>query len=400
MKSLQILVTLLMAMSFIATFAVAREHNKVKQREGKLFSLFSIVNFKNDPCVSSSSIASGSTSYRNGTCFTASECSSKGGSSKGGCASGFGVCCVFMLSDSSSTTVNYNDTYLQNPSYPSTYGSTSSLSYTVNKVQSDVCWLRLDFETFTITGPVTTEDLGGKCSSDKFVVTVTSGQQIPEICGDNTGQHIYVNMGAGASDSAGLAFSFTGSSTSRKWEIKTAQIPCGSNYAPRDGCLQWHTGLTGSMSTFNFNSASGNHLALQNYEICVRQEQGYCCIEYSVCGTDLSNFSLNNVVALIQDTAKSVVGSVCFATTTGVASDTTADYIVIEGSGAGCNADPSNSRYCGNILHSQADSKISIPICDCTAPFYVGIHTDEKEDTKSVDSIDRGVCLNYQQIPC
>ena len=65
--------------------------------------------------------------------FAFSECSSKGGSAKGKCAAGFGVCCVFTLSSSSSTTVNYNDTYIQNPDFPSAYGSSSTLSYTVNK---------------------------------------------------------------------------------------------------------------------------------------------------------------------------------------------------------------------------------------------------------------------------
>jgi hypothetical protein len=42
---------------------------------------------------------------------------------------------------------------------------------------------------------------------------------------------VYVDMGPGASDSAILAFAFTGTSTIRKWEIKTEQLPCGVNYA-------------------------------------------------------------------------------------------------------------------------------------------------------------------------
>ena len=46
-----------------------------------VFSLFSVVQFKNDPCPSSQA-------GRNGTCFTSSECESKGGSSQGGCAAG------------------------------------------------------------------------------------------------------------------------------------------------------------------------------------------------------------------------------------------------------------------------------------------------------------------------
>ena len=54
-----------------------------------VFSLFTVVNFKNEPCQSTDSLSSGSTPYRNGTCFTSSECQSKGGSSKGGCAAGW-----------------------------------------------------------------------------------------------------------------------------------------------------------------------------------------------------------------------------------------------------------------------------------------------------------------------
>ena len=39
----------------------------------------------------------------------------------------------------------------------------------------DVCYLRLDFESFTLLGPSdTTETLGGVCARDTFKVTVRS----------------------------------------------------------------------------------------------------------------------------------------------------------------------------------------------------------------------------------
>ena len=57
----------------------------------------------------SSGAASG---LRNGTCFTSNECSSKGGSSSGSCAAGFGVCCVFT-SSTSGDTISQNCTYIQ-----------------------------------------------------------------------------------------------------------------------------------------------------------------------------------------------------------------------------------------------------------------------------------------------
>ena len=37
-------------------------------------------------------------------------------------------------------------------------------------------------------------------------------------------------MGTLASDTATLNFAFGGSSTSRMWEVKVSQIPCGANY--------------------------------------------------------------------------------------------------------------------------------------------------------------------------
>ena len=48
----------------------------------------------------------------------------------------FGVCCVQKVDDDSDTDVNYNDTYLQNPDYPSSYGDESSITYKVNKLNS------------------------------------------------------------------------------------------------------------------------------------------------------------------------------------------------------------------------------------------------------------------------
>ena len=47
--------------------------------------IFSVVRFPNKACAGSS---------YNGTCYTTSECSTRGGSSSGTCAGGYGVCCI------------------------------------------------------------------------------------------------------------------------------------------------------------------------------------------------------------------------------------------------------------------------------------------------------------------
>ena len=50
------------------------------------FSLFSIVQFKNEGCATQST--SGGIA-RNGTCYTSTECQNKGGQASGNCAAGF-----------------------------------------------------------------------------------------------------------------------------------------------------------------------------------------------------------------------------------------------------------------------------------------------------------------------
>merc|ERR1712062_112380 len=75
---------------FVALFSFnfysteAKDDRGPSHREGKLFSLFNIVTFKNDGCRSTST-TSGGNGNRNGTCFTAIECQDKGGSSSGSC---------------------------------------------------------------------------------------------------------------------------------------------------------------------------------------------------------------------------------------------------------------------------------------------------------------------------
>ena len=52
-----------------------------------MFSLFSVVTFKNSGCLSTSG-TTGSGVNRNGTCYTRTECQNKGGTAGGSCAAG------------------------------------------------------------------------------------------------------------------------------------------------------------------------------------------------------------------------------------------------------------------------------------------------------------------------
>lgn len=124
----------------------------------------------------------------------------------------------------------------------------------------------MDFEAFSIKGLALTTEVAQSCI-DSFVATGATGLATPTICGLNAGQHIYLDFGPSSTAQATLAFTFATTSTittQRQWDIRASQIPCGSNYRPPVGCLQYHTGLTGSFQTFNYlESATPGHLSEQ-----------------------------------------------------------------------------------------------------------------------------------------
>merc|ERR1712048_542281 len=205
------------------------------ERAGKDFSLFSIVQFPNQQCTGSSSTST----Y--GTCYTSSECTTKGGSADGNCAAGFGVCCVITTSTCSST-ISTNTTYIRNPNYPSSYTATSAgtCAYTVSKVSDDICQLRLDFQTFS--GFATTT--GGACN-DYFTAAGQTGKNPPNICGTNTGYHMYVEFGAASTDS--ITLKHTLDTASKTWNILARQIACTSTWKAPTDCVQYFTGTSGTV---------------------------------------------------------------------------------------------------------------------------------------------------------
>jgi len=267
-------------------------------RVNKQLSVFSVVKFPNTVCLST-------TSGRNGTCYTTSECTAKGGRSSGSCAASFGVCCVFEKSCGAGS-YSENSTYFTSTDI--SVGSACVL--TICKSRSDVCQLRLDFETFGLNNPVTvttTTNLAdatagasnslGLCATDTFSVSAPGAKAPPVICGTNTGQHLYVP----ASDSCNLLSANIGtgsSATTSSFTIKITQIECSSKTKAPDGCSQYFTGTTGTISTFNYNAGTGVLLNDQHYSTCIRAERTICTICYFAAITDFKMSVFNEVAAI------------------------------------------------------------------------------------------------------
>merc|ERR1711936_9253 len=301
------------------------EESSQEERGGKVLSVFNVVTFPNSAC--------GATNGFNGTCYTASECSSLGGTASGTCASSFGVCCVFSIACGGSSSAN--NSYAVMSSY-STSTDSDPCTYTFCPTSSDVCKLRIDFDTMVLTAPsevttpiasanvLTDSSTVGDCTVDTLTITNPGGPVPPTICGYNTGQHMFIPVSSQCNQ-INIDIDTGTTTTTRKWQIKVTQYECGNMMAPEQDCLQYHTASAGTIASFNWDtsastvSSSQAHLSIQYYDICIRRARSYCSICYSpqilstTTGTASSYGLSAGSIAAIQTNA---IGSVCTGTTT------------------------------------------------------------------------------------
>merc|ERR1711963_63415 len=280
-----VVIVLLFSVSvFAEETEIKTNEEKSGDRLAKLLPIFQVVRFPNDIC-------DGGT--LNGTCFTAEECSNLGGKNDGSCASGFGVCCTFTLACGGESSAN--NTYLVQAA--TTAQTTTSCTYKICKASTNICRIRLDLNTLVLAGPeagdtispntvVTTGGGIGDCYEDTFYVTAPGSMSSPIICGTNSGAHMYLD----ASDDCNTVYVNIGgtTTTSRSWNIHVRQYACGDDdLYGWPGCLQYYTGLTNALESFNFPTATTlvaatTHLSDQYYDICIRRAAGYCSICYHV----------------------------------------------------------------------------------------------------------------------
>jgi len=363
------------------------------QEQGRGLSLFNVVKFQNDLC---------SGSKKNGTCYTKQECESKGGTESGDCAQGFGVCCVISLDCGAMS--NDNNTYLERTTTTDLVGS--SCSYEICPANSKICRIRYDFTSHTIANPALATVIGdpangaanaaaagtvGNCNVDSFTIANNGGASPPLICGYNDGQHMILDSdGAGCQDVVFQIGSSTG--VTRKWDIVVTQHTCDEmdmTSAGPMGCLQYFTGSTGQLRSFNFPSngmdtdgpvtAAVTHLNNQDYKICIRKEKDKKHICYSAVQATIASmadkqgsFGLSVASAVIAD---SNVGSAC-----------NDDYLSFNGgvytSAIAIIGAPTTAavhRVCGRFLATSAAAIAHVTVCSITTPFEVNVVFDGQE---------------------
>merc|ERR1739844_404172 len=358
-----------------------------QERSAKSLSVFNVVKFPNSAC--------GASNGYNGTCYTSSECTSLGGTASGTCASSFGVCCVFSIACGGRSSAN--NSYAVISSY-STSTDSDPCTYTFCPTNTDVCKLRIDFDTMVLTAPATVTGTGnevsltvGDCIYDTLTVSNPGGSVPPTVCGYNTGQHMFVPASTQCNQ-INIDIDTLTTTTTRKWQIKVPQYECGILMAPKQDCLQYHTSSSGTIASFNWDTSASSvassqtHLSSQFYDICIRRARSYCSVCYSPVVSSTTAASSFGVSATGPGPAlANSIGSLCTGVTTlnpAVASNKGfGDYLEIVAlqPSTGSAGTLTQNRICGTIFNAASPTAIHATACSWTVPFKVGVHFDQDD---------------------
>merc|ERR1711910_243648 len=372
--------------------------NLTHAKDGKLLP-FQIIKFPNDPCDVSST--------KNGTCYTSEECSDKGGTSIGSCAEGYGVCCTFSIGCGGSSSENCTYVEISSP-------SAGMCNAQLCPTTTNICQIRLDFDTFVITGPSTvTVSVGlflggepntggveqmdrGQCKSDTFAIS--NAPHIPVICGTLTGEHMYIDA---STDCNNLEFVFGQSAVgisnlaTRSITIKASQLACGdSNLAP-SGCSQyyWGTGGASTIKSFGYDGSTA-HLANQAQTVCVRRESGNC----QICWYAASNTDVSLCCGYGADGKNSAWGYDCLmipGAVKGSSPYTVVSPVSMCGQGNGLAY--SSGTYKTTATPDAGQQKT---VCSASLPFRISFFSDAYEQMVSDGQGSYGFKLSYFQRSC
>ncbi|KAG4081151.1 hypothetical protein HA402_014599 [Bradysia odoriphaga] len=297
---------LIIAVILLASLCQGEKDHRNERSKGVL-SLFTVVTWGQGQCMAPSG--------EYGSCVPNNECVPRGGIPGGPCAAGYGMCC------SCGGIARENGTYFVNPNHPDAYEGTGSCQLTITKTNPDICQIRLDLDNFAISQP---EPINHICNADQFLVS--GGSPAPSICGTSHGDHMYIDAGLGQSNPITITVITSGPTFPRTWRIRVTQIPCGSISKADQGCLQWHTGVSGRVKSFNFDTTSGRQLSNQDYSICMRTERNFCGIQYTACPDQSNNRSRSFT---LSGNSNGVVNSMVGSGTQGAPNSCTNDWLLI-----------------------------------------------------------------------
>ncbi|XP_018006841.1 uncharacterized protein LOC108664688 [Hyalella azteca] len=336
----------------------------------QFFTIISPRNFEFPPMCNTSRAFTNA--FTEGTCVRYADCYFFSGESFGTCGLGTGACCVFHQSCGASS-----DEWISHFTHPEDAVAgpgSGSCRFSSTARHNKVCQYRLDFLSFNIAGP----DFDSVCSHD--FLEIFGGQPIPKLCGDLTGQHMYVHVERGRDIHLAI-YQSSSFSMMRNWNIKITQINCDAKERVPDNCLQYFNTTSGRVTSFNRRgdlspkSLVMNQASSIDYEVCVVKSPGHCALIWEQAddhGFSLTGDGLESKIITGENNCKS-------------------DYIEVPG---GVFRDSEtlelveNDRFCGTKLPKVITN---------TLPYKLHVVTDKSEIG---DRSNDGFNLSYRQVKC
>jgi len=256
--------------------------------------------------------------------------------------------------------------------------------------------------TFQISGPtsnpettgtgiaVNTGSAIGACVDDTFTVSGSTGS-VPVICGSNDGQHMIVDTDGSKCVTA--MFSYGAATNTRSYVIHVLQYHRLNEMGGPADCLQFYTGTTGTVKTFNYVSdTTSTHLQGQDYNVCVRSLADMCVLCWSPTTTGTSATPTTGSFGLNNGASTSAANGAAAGSLSGQGDVKCADdYVVISGGVATAAAANSNTiptaqatitggKFCGRRFNSAlAGNQADGTICSRVKPFRMTVVTDAAE---------------------
>jgi len=233
----------------------------------------------------------------------------------------------------------------------------------------------------------------GECT-DYLTAKGKTGKTLPSICGTNTDYHMYVEFGATSTDTVTVTNTLGSTTSTLKWNILTQQIPCTASYRAPSDCLQYFTGKTGTVYSYNF--AGAQFLSGMDYTNCIRTEKGYCAIEWKEkTGATPDPFQ-------VFATASTAVVLACPSMQVYVP-NMSYDGIKTLGASAPTASTAATYQYqssmCGGVwgVLSPAGSMGPQPLISRAQPFILGVHSASPTANAATNY---GFALEYNQQGC
>ncbi|XP_059098573.1 uncharacterized protein LOC131892751 [Tigriopus californicus] len=177
----------------------------------------------------------------------------------------------------------------------------------------------------------------------------------------------------------------------RRYNIKVSYIPCDSRVRAPSGCTQFFTEDTGTISSYNF--AGGQLLGDQIYANCIRQNEGFCRVQYSesaIGAPDPFDLDQAQPTASVTDNCMSlnhvtIPSSVLEVLMTGAGNSDTVTIVP--------------SMRCNTIFGSDPGSTVPSTLTSlANVPFVVNLRTLPSDSGRLASR--SGFSLDYSQVPC